>query len=167
MGVTRRSFLRAWAALLASPRAAYARTVFHLPLPAFDFDSFNKLAPDGQAYQWVVKTVFGKPDQNYKCMEERGWRPVPATRHNKRFRIAGETIEYGGCVLMERPIRQVSAVMDENVSKAKLMVSQWMDEVRENGFVCAVEHGRHTIDDGGAAGTDEDRADVWRGLRPT
>lgn len=68
------------------------------------------LAPDGMMYQWFRCEVFGKPDYNRIAeAEQRGWRPVPAKRHEGRFMAPGTdgpTI-LDGMQLFELPSRVV------------------------------------------------------------
>lgn len=141
---TRRAFLGGLAALIAAPAVVRApslmpvRSIDRFTLASFGFDSFDSFIPQGQAYQWVTKTVMGRPVNDYRTMQENGWRPVPAQRYKQIFAIGGDEIEHGGCVLMERPQRQVRAFHENQVVAANQLVSDWMDSQRRAGFDVAV-----------------------------
>lgn len=68
------------------------------------------LVPDDMAYQWVRFEVFGKSDFNRPAeVEQRGWRSVPASRHDGRWTPPGThgPIELDGMRLYELPKRVV------------------------------------------------------------
>lgn len=137
---SRRAFIGGLAALIAAPAVVRAsalmsvRSIDRFTLASFNFESFDSFVPQGQAYQWVTKTVLGHPTNDYRMMQENGWRPVPSHRYNKLFAIGGEEIEHGGCVLMERPMRQVRAALDNQVDAANRLVSDWIQTQRNAGF---------------------------------
>jgi hypothetical protein len=90
-----------------SPRAAAAK---YDALPNDDEDRL-KIAkediPDGMDYQWVTDSVLGQPmPQRRGRFERRGWKPVPASRHDGLFMPKGfqGEINVDGLVLMERPM---------------------------------------------------------------
>ena len=62
--------------------------------------------PDGFEYEWKRKTIYGQEDPTYAVeLIRQGWEAVPLSRHREMMPHgwAGETIERGGNVLMERP----------------------------------------------------------------
>lgn len=62
--------------------------------------------PDGFDYQWKLRSVMGQDDNDrIRQVEASGWEPVPLQRHPELMPkgYAGNTIEVGGLVLMERP----------------------------------------------------------------
>jgi hypothetical protein len=77
------------------------------------------LAPDGMYYQWARCEVFGKPDNGrISEMEQKGWRPVPQSRHDGRFMPPGTSgpITMDGQMLFEIPHR-VARIKRELASK--------------------------------------------------
>jgi len=65
------------------------------------------IIPDGMDYQWVTDSVLGQPmPQRRGRFERRGWKPVPASRHDGLFMPKGfqGEINVEGLVLMERPM---------------------------------------------------------------
>jgi hypothetical protein len=62
--------------------------------------------PDGWEYEWKRKTIYGQEDPTYAIeLIRQGWEAVPLGRHLNMMPHgwAGDVIERGGCVLMERP----------------------------------------------------------------
>lgn len=67
----------------------------------------------GMNYQWVNKTMFGRPSDEYRVMKEKGWRDVPADRHPDDTRRTREgTIEFGNCILMFRSNELTAEAME-------------------------------------------------------
>lgn len=67
------------------------------------FDIPARLIPAGVIYQWCSK----EPAKDFQKFIAAGWQAVPFGRHDtffseERYAAPGGTIEYGGCVLMER-----------------------------------------------------------------
>lgn len=98
-----------------------------MAIPA-SFDPYEipaHLIPPGMIYQWCSKETFGRPDPQFRNMEEAGWTKVPYQRLEKHFRGRhryDNEIMVGGQVLMER-VREVSKVardkeMDQAVINA-------------------------------------------------
>jgi hypothetical protein len=146
---SRRGFLGGLLSAIAAPAVVRAdllmpvRSIERFILAPFNFDSFDSFIPAGQAYQWVAKTVLGEPMPDYRTMQENGWRPVPADRYNKAFAIADNEIEYGGCVLMERPQRLVRAALDNQTDAANRLVSDWAEQQRRSGFKVSIRKTGH------------------------
>jgi hypothetical protein len=85
------------------------------------------LIPTGWVYQWVAETVIGDPhvvmDQRM-AMDQNGWKPVAAERHDGVFLPAGSSgaIRRGGLVLCERP----KALQDEALAEERAKANQLM-----------------------------------------
>lgn len=90
------------------------------------FDIPTELIPPGFAYQWNAKTIFGSPAEHWA---PDGWTPVPAERHPGWFAPIGYRgiIEFGGAVLMERPLGDVRAFHKENARIARQMANETED----------------------------------------
>ena len=76
------------------------------------FEVPDYVVPDGMTYQWCRCEVFGRPDNGRIAeMEQRGWRAVPASRHDGMFVAPGSDgpIVVDGLQLMELPSRVVRA----------------------------------------------------------
>jgi len=78
---------------------------FHVP---------PEVIPPGWAYQWVAESVFGDEHvvlSQRMSMDNNGWKPVHAERHDGMFlpRGAKGPIRRGGLILCERP----QALQDE------------------------------------------------------
>jgi len=82
-------------------------------------------APDGWAYQWKTKSVFGKEEVSHQNnLLRNGWQPVPASRHPD-FMPAGmksEHIEHKGMVLMELPQELVDDARRMDKRRADMQV---------------------------------------------
>lgn len=83
----------------------------------------SHLEPDGMKYQWMRCEVFGKADTSRPAeAEQKGWRAVPAQRHDGRFMPPGTSgpIIMDGLMLYELPERiyrlkrQISAQVAQN-----------------------------------------------------
>jgi hypothetical protein len=78
--------------------------------------------PEGMAYQWCARKVFGQPNPQYKEMFEGGWMPVPAFRHRSLFKPseinADGNIELQGNLLMSRAKEVTEEALLINEDKA-------------------------------------------------
>jgi len=82
-------------------------------------------APDGWAYEWKRKSVFGQEDPAYQVeLARMGWEPVPASRHPSYMPDKGDypIIERKGMVLMERPKELVDEAKQIEYRKARNQV---------------------------------------------
>lgn len=80
------------------------------------------MIPDQMDYQWVAVSVLGQPDMQMRSnFEMQGWEAVPALRHDGMFMPKGHQgeINYGGLVLMERPIELTIEARCEDQSRAR------------------------------------------------
>lgn len=141
---SRRAFLGGLISALAAPAIVHAanimpvRNVLILPEPGFD--SFDALMPDGMQYQWV--------DTNKICVGlDFAWEPVPASRFNGRFAIAGDTVRVGDCVLVERPKAACDAARAKEINAAHRMVTDWAGRCMANGFEVGVRYSQPTTVD--------------------
>jgi hypothetical protein len=136
---SRRGFLRGVGALfVAAPAIVRAQSImpvrdiarlYRVPV---SFESFDKCTPAGTTYQWVTKTILGEPTGMIAELQKNGWRAVPSAQYNKMFEVAGDNIEFGGCVLMEKPA--VPLEQRPAIIAARKMVSDWEDQVKASGF---------------------------------
>ncbi len=84
-------------------------------------------APAGWAYQWKVKSVFGKEEISHQNnLLRNGWQPVPASRHPDFMPAGmnGANIEHKGMVLMELPQELVDDARRQDKRIADMQVNQ-------------------------------------------
>lgn len=93
-------------------------------LPNDDEDRLKvprELIPEGWDYQWITDSILGQPQPQRRArFERRGWRPVPAKRHDGMFMPIGYDgeINVDGVVLMERPIEYTRQARKKEAMKA-------------------------------------------------
>lgn len=128
---SRRLFLGGLLSALAAPAIVSAanimpvRSIIILPKP--EFDSFDKLIPDGMQYQWV--------DTSQICVGlDFSWGLVPASRFHGRFDISGDEVRVGDCVLVERPKVHYIAARGAEIEKAHSLNDQWARKAMADGF---------------------------------
>jgi hypothetical protein len=71
-----------------------------------EFDFPLHLIPDGWEYQWKRYSTAGLENAQYLAgLDQRGWKPVPASRHPDQMPLGntGEAIIRKGMILMELP----------------------------------------------------------------
>jgi hypothetical protein len=106
-------------------------------LPSDDEDRLkvpSEVIPEGWSYQWVTDSVLGQPmPQRRARFERRGWRPVPAERHDGMFMPLGfkGEINVDGVVLMERPEEYTRQARKKDAMKAAEQV--WVREAQMRG----------------------------------
>jgi hypothetical protein len=117
------------------------------------------MVPQGRSYQWMHLV-------HDQVWIQKGWAPVPASRHDGYFMPAGFVgdIEVNGLGLFEKPKFEVDAEHAENAAKAKKMVDDW---AQKNSALFAGEvsvNGQRT--EIGATKTIEDTTKIPRELTP-
>lgn len=128
MIIQRRSFLVGLGAALAAPFVVRAenimpvRSIERFTLPAFGYESFDHHVNLDVAYQWVTDDLRAKMV---------GWSPVPADRYSKQFQISGDTIEYGGCTLMQKPKQEMVNARAKEIQAAHDLVGNWKQRYAE------------------------------------
>lgn len=91
--------------------------------------------PEGWDYNWKANSVTGQPMIAHQTMlQQNGWTPVPATRHDGMFMPAGYNgpIERDGLILMERPAILSEEARAEDARRAKNQVNVNQQELKEN-----------------------------------
>lgn len=80
--------------------------------------------PDGWAYEWKRKSIWGKEDPAHDVeLARQGWEPVPASRHPEMMPKGNfQTIERDGMILMERPKELSDDVHRANLKRARQQV---------------------------------------------
>ncbi len=90
--------------------------------------------PPGMSYEWKRVTYAGKEDREHQIdTDENGFTPVPADRHPElagRNAKAGERIERGGLMLMERPMELRQEALEEDAEQAHLQVNTQMRRLK-------------------------------------
>ena len=101
------------------------RALERLLLTDYGFDSFDNHNFNMDVhYQWVSGDING-------VMAAAGWKPVPAARYSSQFKITGNTIEHGGCVLMEKTRLAVEQARGAEIAAARNLVSNWKTRYAE------------------------------------
>lgn len=130
MLIGRRGFLAGLGSLLAAPAIVHAgnlmpvRSIERFILPAFGYESFDHHVNLDVAYQWVTPDLF-------KPMTGTGWSAVPADRYSNQFQISGNTIEYGGCTLMQKPRQDMVNSRAREIQAAHDLVGNWKTRFAE------------------------------------
>lgn len=127
MLIGRRGFLAGLGSMLAAPAIVHAgnlmpvRSIERFILPAFGYESFDQ-RPLDVAYQWVTD------DLKTQLV---GWSPVPADRYSDKFQISGNTIEYGGCTLMQKPKQDMETSRAREIQAAHDLAGNWKQRFAE------------------------------------
>ncbi len=136
MLIGRRAFLTGLGSLLAAPAIVHAgnlmpvRSIERLLLPAYDFDSFDMYHVNTDvAYQWVDNASLTK------TMTYSGWSPVPSCLFKNQFQVAGDTIQHGGCTLMQKSRLDMENARASDVQAARDLGNSWKGELRVTNSV--------------------------------
>lgn len=81
--------------------------------------------PDGMDYLWIAVSVFGQPNTSRIArFHQKGWRPVPASRHEGVFTPRGfdGPIELDGLMLHERPLLYTIKAREHEQRKARMQM---------------------------------------------
>jgi hypothetical protein len=95
----------------------------------FDFPLHE--IPDGWEYQWKRHSTVGLENTRYLAdLDQRGWKPVPASRHPNQSALGytGDTILRKGMILMELP----KVLSDEFRSLEKREADRIMADKKES-----------------------------------